>query len=153
MTAELAQPVGPGGVVGVLGGGQLARMLCLAAAKIGLRAWVLDPEARCPAADCAAGHIEAHYDDRAGLQRLAEVADVVTYEFENVPAESAAWLTEFGAPAAPGPQILEIAQDRVTEKTFVRDHGGATADFAPVESEADLAAALTRIGAPALLKT
>lgn len=147
----MAEPVPPGGAVGILGAGQLGRMLAIAAAQLGLKAHVYAPEADPPAADVAR-FSRGGYDDRAALEAFARACDVVTCEFENVPVETVDAVEPF-APFRPGRRALAVAQDRVAEKTFLNGIGLAAAPFAPVEDAASLAAALARIGAPAILKT
>jgi 5-(carboxyamino)imidazole ribonucleotide synthase len=142
-------PVVPGGVVGILGGGQLGRMLAIAAARMGLKAHIYCPEADPPAADVAAAATRGAYDDQAALRAFSETVDVVTYEFENVPAAPLAALTR---PLFPGVRALEVAQDRVDEKTFLNGIGVPTAPFRTVDTAADLTAALEEIGA-GVLKT
>ena len=146
-------PLPPGAMIGVLGGGQLGRMLALAAARLGFNVTILDPEPDCPASRVAARTLFAPYDDAEALKTLAATCDVVTFEFENVPAAVVERLQMLGALAAPGKRPLAVAQDRVSEKDFFRDHGIATADFAAIASAADIAAALPGLGARALLKT
>lgn len=145
--------IGPGGTVGILGGGQLARMLAIAAAQLGLRAHVYAPEAEeaSPAADVAR-FSRGGWGDAEALQKFASAVDVVTYEFENVPAETVDAL-EPHVPVRPGRKALAVAQERLAEKTFLNENGVATAPFAAVEDEASLGDALSRIGAPAILKT
>lgn len=147
----MADPVPPGGTVGILGGGQLGRMLAIAAAQLGLRAHVYAPESGSPAADVAR-FSRGGWTDRTALESFARSVDVVTYEFENVPAETVDAVEPF-APVRPGRRALAVAQDRVGEKTFLNGIGVATAPFAPVEDDASLAAALARIGTPSILKT
>lgn len=142
----------PGSTLGILGGGQLGRMMAMAAAELGLRTHIFAPERNSPAFDVAAEHTVAAYEDEAALVRFAKAVDVVTYEFENVPGETAAILSAH-ALLAPNARALSVSQDRLTEKTFLADLGIATAPFAAVSGEADLAAALERIGRPAVLKT
>ena len=138
--------------VGVLGGGQLGRMLALAGHPLGVRTTVLDPAAD-PCAGPVCAHVRGEFDgDFAALYRLAQAADVVTYEFENVPVETARWLAE-RVPVLPPPRALEVSQDRVVEKTFLRSLGVPTPDFAAVGSRAEFDAAVTAIGLPAVLKT
>jgi 5-(carboxyamino)imidazole ribonucleotide synthase len=137
--------------VGILGGGQLGRMLALAGYPLGLRFQVLEPAAAAPAG-VLAPQIVAGYDDAAALARLAAAVEVVTYEFENVPV-AAARMLERRVPVYPPPAALEAAQDRLAEKEFFRSLGIATAPFAPVETRADLEAAAAAIGLPAVLKT
>jgi 5-(carboxyamino)imidazole ribonucleotide synthase len=137
--------------VGILGGGQLARMLALAGHPLGITCTVLDPADDCCSAPVAP-HIRGEYEDFAALYELARVSDVVTYEFENVPVETARWLAQ-RVPVYPPPRALEVSQDRVAEKSFFRDLGIPTPPFAAVETRADFDAALREIGLPAVLKT
>jgi len=143
----------PGSMIGVLGGGQLGRMLALAAARLGFDVTVLEPEPDCPASRVSARTITAPYDDAAALEDMARTCQVVTFEFENVPAAVVDQLEAFGASAAPGRLALATSQDRIAEKTFLRAQGLAVADFAQIDSVADIAAALPRLGSRALLKT
>lgn len=138
--------------VGVLGGGQLGRMLAAAGHRLGVSTTVLDPAAApCAAAVC--GHVRGEFDaDYPALYRLAQLSDVVTYEFENVPVESARWLAE-RVPVLPPPRALEVSQDRVTEKEFMNALGVPTPAFAPVDSRDDYDAAIKSLGLPAVLKT
>ncbi len=138
--------------VGVLGGGQLGRMLALAGYPLGVRTTVLDPAAD-PCAAQVCDHVRGEFEaDYASLYRLAQASDVVTYEFENVPVETARWLAE-RVPVLPPPRALEVSQDRLAEKTFLQGLGIPTPPFAAVESRADFDAGLTTIGLPAVLKT
>ena len=146
-------PLAPGSVIGVLGGGQLGRMLALAAARLGFEVAVLTPEADAPASRVAAHAIQGDYDDPKALSALAGLARVATYEFENVPAGAVEALQALGVDVAPGPRALAAAQDRVAEKRFFRSCGIATVDFAPIADAPDIAPALAQLGAPALLKT
>lgn len=146
-------PLAPGAMIGVLGGGQLGRMLALAAARLGLDVTILDPEPDCPASRVAARTLQAAYDDVEALGILAATCDMVTFEFENVPAAVVEQLQRLGAQTAPSQQALAIAQDRVSEKDFFRGIGVATADFAPISSPNDIVSALPRLGGRALLKT
>lgn len=142
----------PGSTLGILGGGQLGRMMAMAAAELGLRTHIYAPERDSPAFDVAAEHTVAAYDDEAALVRFAKAVDAVTYEFENVPSATAATLSAHTL-LAPNARALEVSQDRLVEKAFIADLGIATAPFAPVGSEAELTEALARIGRPAVLKT
>jgi 5-(carboxyamino)imidazole ribonucleotide synthase len=142
----------PGATIGILGGGQLGRMIALAAARYGLKTHVYAPDDDSPAFDVATRHTLARYGDQAALSRFVAGVDVVTYEFENVPAETASFL-ELRRPLRPGARALTITQDRLTEKSFVAGLGIATAPFHAVSSEASLEAALNVIGRPAVLKT
>jgi 5-(carboxyamino)imidazole ribonucleotide synthase len=146
-------PLVPGSTIGVLGGGQLGRMLALAAARLGFDVVIQDPEEGSPAGRVAARQIVTAYDDRWALKRLAEACDVVTYEFENVPADTVSELTALGAMVSPGAKALAAAQDRVAEKTFMAEIGVPTVAFAAVNDSQSLAEAVARIGAPSLLKT
>ena len=146
-----ARPVAPGGTIGILGGGQLGRMLAIAAARLGYRCHVLAPEDDCVAAEVACQFTCAEFTDGAALSAFASSCDVVTYEFENVPVDP---LGELGkVPLRAPAKALEIAQDRIAEKTFVADLGGTTAPFVAVRSKADLARAVERVGVPGILKT
>ncbi len=138
--------------IGILGGGQLGRMMALAGARLGLKSVVLCPDADSPAFDVAAQAFIADYDDEEALAAFAAEVDVVTYEFENVPAATAAFLAA-RVPVRPGPRSLEVSQDRLVEKTFLTDLGIQTAPFRAVDTTADLEAALAEIGYPAVLKT
>lgn len=143
----------PGSTIGILGGGQLGRMLALAAARLGFDVAILEPEADSPAARVAAHAIVGAYDDPRALTALAEVADVVTFEFENVPAAAVERLTALGVRVAPGARALAVAQDRVAEKTFLNEAGAPTVAFAKADDILEAAQALEAIGAPALMKT
>ncbi|MEM7524971.1 MAG: 5-(carboxyamino)imidazole ribonucleotide synthase [Pseudomonadota bacterium] len=145
-------PLPPGAVVGVLGGGQLGRMLAVAAAQLGLKTHIYAPEANPPAGDVAAFVSRGGWDDFAALRAFAGAVDVVTYEFENVPVDAAEAIAAY-APVRPGPRALAVAQDRLDEKTFLNEIGVATAPFAAVDDQASLDAALAAIGCPAILKT
>ena len=142
----------PGSTIGILGGGQLGRMLALAAARLGYRTHVFAPDEDAPAADVAASVTQAAYDDFAALDRFAAGVHVVTFEFENVPVTAALRL-ERHVPVRPGPRAFEVAQDRLTEKAFAVERGGRVAAHAAVGSLDDLVAALGVVGAPAILKT
>ena len=138
--------------VGILGGGQLGRMLALAAAKLGLRCHVLSPDPQSPAFDVARRVTQADYTDKDALDRFAADVDVITYEFENVPAETATFLAS-RRPVLPDPAALATTQDRLHEKVFLAQHGIASAPFVPIGRHADLAPGLRDIGTPAVLKT
>ena len=138
--------------IGIIGGGQLGRMLAMAAARLNFRTIILEPQADCPAAQLANAQIVAAYDDPAALAELAERCDVVTYEFENVPVAAAETLAR-AVPVFPPPKALEVAQDRLTEKRFLNQCGIETARFHAVDSQADLEAALADFGGKGVLKT
>jgi 5-(carboxyamino)imidazole ribonucleotide synthase len=150
--AQRAQALGPDATIGILGGGQLGRMLALAAARLGFKCHVLCPDPHSPAFDVVRRVTEADYADMAALDRFANDVDVVTYEFENVPAETATFLSA-RKPVLPDPKVLAITQDRLVEKELVRSLGIGTADFAAVDSPEGLTTALRLIGQPAVLKT
>ena len=141
----------PGETIGILGGGQLGRMLAMAAAQLGYRCHVYAPEADSIAAEVCGDFTCAAWDDAEAMARFAADCAVVTYEFENVPV---APLAALGAvPLLAHPRALETAQDRLSEKRFVEGLGGRPAPYAAVDSHADLIAAIARIGAPGILKT
>ncbi len=142
----------PGDTIGILGGGQLGRMIALAAARLGLRTHIFCPEDDSPAFDVAHAFTRAAYDDRAALASFAASVEVITYEFENVPVETVAFL-ETLVPVRPGAQSLSVSQDRLTEKAFLDQAGVPVAPHAAVSDAADLTAALARIGGPGILKT
>ncbi len=141
-----------GATIGILGGGQLGRMLALAAARLGFRCHVFAPNPDSPAFDIVHRVTCADYTDTQALDRFAAEVDIITYEFENVPAATATFLAA-RVPVLPDPQVLATTQDRLAEKTFVAGLGIPTAAFAAVSAPAELAAALGRIGRPAVLKT
>ncbi|QPQ54714.1 5-(carboxyamino)imidazole ribonucleotide synthase [Allosphingosinicella flava] len=144
--------VPPGSIIGIIGGGQLGRMLAMAAAQLGYKVHIYAPEADSPAAEVSAFFTRGAYEDEAALARFAASVDVVTYEFENIPVAPLAALAA-RARLHPSPRALEIAQDRLAEKEFAVSLGGRPAPFAAVDSLEDLKAALDRIGTPAVLKT
>lgn len=137
--------------IGILGGGQLARMLALAGIPLGQRFVVLCPSDD-PGAAIVAEQVHAHFDNKKALSKLAEQVDLVTYEFENVPAESVEFLSH-KLPVYPPPRALAIARDRFLEKTLFNDLGIGTAKFFVLESLTDLEQAVERIGLPAIMKT
>ncbi|MBT9567993.1 MAG: 5-(carboxyamino)imidazole ribonucleotide synthase [Thiobacillus sp.] len=144
-------PILPGATLGILGGGQLGRMFTLAARTMGYKVMVLDPDATSPAGQLADLHVQADYSDGAALKQLGEACAAITTEFENVPAASLIELARH-CRVAPNASAVAIAQDRSHEKTWLGDHGFATAPFAIVTSETELEAGLAQTGAPALLK-
>lgn len=148
----MTDPLAPGSVIGVLGGGQLGRMLSVAAARLGYRTHIFEPGAQPPASDVAYHLTHAPYEDTDALLNFAADVDVVTYEFENVPA-SALDVLERVRPIRPGRKALEISQDRLTEKTFLSDLGLAVAPYAQVDDAEDLLTAVDELGLPAILKT
>lgn len=145
-------PLAPGGTIGIIGGGQLGRMAALAAARLGYRVHIFTPEADSPAEQVAAQATVAAYDDMAALEDFARAVDVVTFEFENIPADSVRLLTSL-VPVRPSWKVLEVAQDRISEKRFFNGIDIATAPWAEINSADDLKAAVETIGRPAVLKT
>lgn len=141
----------PGETIGILGGGQLGRMIAMAAAQLGYRCHVYAPESDSIAADVCAKFTCASWDDAEAMAAFAADCAVVTYEFENVPVGPLAVLGD--TPLLAHARALETAQDRLSEKNFVTELGGTPAPFAPVDSAQDLAAAIATIGAPGILKT
>ena len=142
----------PGSTIGILGGGQLGRMLAIAAAQLGYRCHIFAPEADPNASDVAAATTRAEYGDAAALAAFAAQVDVVTLEWENVDREAVRKLAEM-VPVHPGAHSLEVAQDRMAEKQFVEWLGGRTATWAQVDSREGLDAAIAQVGLPAILKT
>lgn len=138
--------------VGILGGGQLGRMLATAGARLGLDVVIYDPQAGCPASRVAAETVTAPYEDLEAVARFAKSVDAVTYEFENVPVGTAAEAAKH-APLRPGVQALEVAQDRFAEKSFLNRHTAPTVAFKPIESADDARAAVEALGVPSVLKT
>jgi 5-(carboxyamino)imidazole ribonucleotide synthase len=144
-------PLPPGSTIGILGSGQLGRMLAMAAARLGLKCHIY-ADGPGPAFDVAAATTIAPYEDETALAAFASAVPVATYEFENIPLPTVAFLSN-RIPVRPGAQALAVAQDRLNEKTLARDLGFMTADFAPIDSLADLEAGATKLGLPAILKT
>lgn len=148
----MADELQPGATLGMLGGGQLGRMFTDAAHALGYRVHVFCPEANCPAAQVADEHTDAAYDDLDAVGAFARSVAVVTYEFENVPAETAAACAAH-APVRPGQNVLRVAQNRIREKTTLRDHGIPVGPFSAVKSEDQLVQAIQLHGLPGVLKT
>ncbi|MGY4348839.1 phosphoribosylaminoimidazole carboxylase (NCAIR synthetase) [Bradyrhizobium sp. GM7.3] len=142
----------PGDTIGILGGGQLGRMLAMAAARLGLRCQVFSPDPDSPAFDVVLNATCAEYADVEALELFANDVDVITYEFENVPS-AAAMVLDARRPVLPNRKILETTQDRLAEKDFVTRLGIGTAAYADVTSVPSLREAIARIGLPAVLKT
>lgn len=148
----MTDPLPTGATIGILGGGQLGRMLSVAAARLGLRTHVFEPGAEPPAGHVCHRLTTAAYDDVTALQSFASSVDVVTYEFENIPT-AALDIIETLRPIRPGREALRISQDRLTEKTFLQDLGLNVAPFADVADADGLKAAVSKIGVPSILKT
>ena len=142
--------VPPGSTIGIVGGGQLGRMLAIAAAQLGYRCHIFDPHERPCAADVAAEFTRAAYDDRNALEAFAGKVDVVTYEFENLPVEP---LSGIGGKLRPGPRSLAVAQDRAEEKSFIEGTGSQVAPWRQIDTVDDLRAAAAELGLPLVLKT
>ncbi|HEU0222889.1 MAG TPA: 5-(carboxyamino)imidazole ribonucleotide synthase [Paracoccaceae bacterium] len=148
----MPDPLPPGSSIGILGGGQLGRMLAMAAARLGLRTAIFEPSPNPPAGQVAASVTIADWADEAALRRFAAEVDVITYEFENVPAATVE-LLETLRPVRPGLRALATSQDRLSEKDFLAGLGLATAPYRAVADARELAAALAETGTPAILKT
>jgi 5-(carboxyamino)imidazole ribonucleotide synthase len=148
----MTKPLPVGATIGILGGGQLGRMLSVAAARLGLKTHIFEPGANAPAGDVAYRVTTASYEDAAALTAFGQSVDVITYEFENIPT-SALDLLETLAPIHPGRQALATSQDRLVEKAFLQNLGLQTAAFADVNNASDLDASIVQIGTPAILKT
>ncbi len=146
----------PGATIGIVGGGQLGRMMALSAKYMGFRVGVLDPTPDCPTAQVSDFQIVADYDDKAAIRQLAERSDVLTYEFENVDADALDEVRGVGDSKCAVPQgtdLLRVTQNRIAEKSFINKHGIDTAPWRAVSNHAELTDALNDIGYPAVLKT
>jgi len=148
----MTNPLPTGATIGILGGGQLGRMLSVAAARLGFRSHIFEPGVNPPAGHVADQVTTASYDDSAALTAFAGTVDVITYEFENIPTAALDILDSL-RPVYPGREALRISQDRLTEKTFLQGLGLKTAPFADICDLQSLKTALTDIGTPAILKT
>jgi len=144
--------VPPLSTIGIIGGGQLGRMLALAAAELGYRCHIYAPDERSPAAEVADKWTRAAYDDEAAMRKFAESVDIITYEFENIPVAPVEALTQVRA-VHPNPGALAVAQDRAAEKAFADRLGARTAPWMEVDSREALDAAIAHVGLPAILKT
>ena len=143
----------PPSTIGILGGGQLGRMLTQQASKMGYKVIVLDPTPNCPCAQVCNEQITAEFNDKKAALNLAGRSDILTYEFENVPAEVVRYLEDQGFSIFPYSNILEITQNRIKEKKYLNSIGVLTTDFKVVEGYWDLKQASLEIGLPAVLKT
>ena len=148
----MSEPLPLGSTIGILGGGQLGRMLSLAASRLGFKTHIYCPDAASPAFEVTPRKTIAAYDDEAALATFAAAVDVVTYEFENVPAATAEFLARL-KPLRPGVNALAVSQDRLSEKTFIGDLGIPVAPHRAIRDAAHLAPALAALGGPAILKT
>ncbi|MDB2439097.1 5-(carboxyamino)imidazole ribonucleotide synthase [Hellea sp.] len=153
MSLTPQHPLSPGSTIGILGGGQLGRMLSLAASRLGFQCHIYDPQPAGPAAHVSRSETNTSYEDTEAVLGFAQSCDVVTYEFENVPALTAKTAAN-AKPLHPNAQVLTVAQDRLTEKTFIRDKANVpVALFESVDSIHDLKRAVKKLGLPAVLKT
>ena len=152
VTAGVTGPIAPGSTIGILGGGQLGRMLAAAAAQLGYRTHVLAPDRESVAAQTASSLTRADYHNKVVLADFAAQCDVVTYEFENIATGPVEWLAA-RVPVHPSPKSLAVAQDRIAEKRFVEEVGGRPARWRAVADRAALDEAIAAIGTPAVLKT
>lgn len=143
----------PGSTLGILGGGQLGRMFALEAKRMGFRVVTLEPSSDSPCGQVADEQIQAEYADQAALRQLAERCQAITYEFENIDARAVEFLEGLGHPVHPNSRVLRVSQDRLLEKTFLRDAGLGVTAFHAVDSAEDLRDAETAVGFPAVIKT
>lgn len=152
MHVNRSGPLPPGSVIGILGGGQLGRMTAMAAARFGYRCHIFTPEADAPASQVSARTTTAGWDDERSLAAFARACDVVTYEFENIPAAAAVLVAQYSL-LRPGASVLATCQDRIAEKTFLGEIGAPTTRWSPAADAAALHQALAGIGLPAVLKS
>ncbi|MDG1430488.1 MAG: 5-(carboxyamino)imidazole ribonucleotide synthase [Paracoccaceae bacterium] len=145
-------PLSPGATIGIIGGGQLGRMLCVAASRLGFKSHIFEPGANPPAGQVADTVTTANYDDLDALKAFANSVDVITYEFENIPTETLD-VVEAIRPIHPRREALRVSQDRLVEKAFLSDLGLQIAPYAAVDDDVDLAEAMEEVGLPAILKT
>ena len=146
-------PLRPGATIGILGGGQLGRMLAVAGAQLGFDMLIYSPEDDPPAGRVATGARKAGWADRGALEAFARDCDAVTLEFENVPVEALTAIEAAGIPVRPGAQSLSVSQDRASEKAFLQGTGIATADYRVIDAEGDIVPALEALGGHGLMKT
>ena len=146
-------PLRPGATIGILGGGQLGRMMASAAAQLGFDVLIYSPEDDPPAGRVATGAFQAEWDDAEALTEFAAACDVITLEFENVPVASVEIIEAAGKRVLPGGKSLSVSQDRLTEKTFLNGHGIPTAPFRQIDAPGDIPAALAELGGKGVLKT
>lgn len=149
---ETPTPLPTGSTIGILGGGQLGRMLSVAAARLGFKTVIFEPGGDCPASHVANYHLQAEYTDTSALKKFADSVDVISYEFENIPT-SALDILEKIKPIRPGREALRISQDRLTEKDFLTSLGLQVAPYADIPDAAALTSAIEKIGTPSILKT
>src|SRR5690606_30867788 len=149
---NLSKQILPGQMIGIIGGGQLGRMMAISAKEMGFNVAVLDPTPNSPCGQVADIQITANYDDLEAIKKLASISDVITYEFENIDYEALTWLEE-NANLPQGSHLLKITQDRGTEKKAIQEIGLKVAPFQLVENKEQLAEAVEIIGVPSVLKT
>ena len=147
------KPLAPTSTIGILGGGQLGRLLSLEAARLGFDVHIFCPEENSPAARVSCAHTVASYADKEALQAFAKACDVVTYEFENVPAASVSIIEAVGTPVRPGVKALEMSQDRAREKAFLNEIGISTVAFEVISADMTLDLALEKLGMSGIVKT
>ena len=148
----MTAPLPPGATIGILGGGQLGRMAAVAAAQLGYKCHIYSPDTNAPAKEVSAAQTTAPYEDTNAARQFAQKVDIVTFEFENVPGDTLAAISEYSL-VRPGVDALHVSQDRQIEKTFLNDHGIDTAPWAPILETGDLETAAAKTGLPAILKT
>ncbi|MEI2355475.1 5-(carboxyamino)imidazole ribonucleotide synthase [Mesobacillus zeae] len=148
----LSKVIFPGQTIGIIGGGQLGRMMAIAAKAMGFRIMILDPTDDCPASQVADGHIVAPYDDVSALSKLEKMSDIITYEFENISAEALEWIAG-NAYVPQGTELLRLTQDRISEKAAIQSAGQKVAPYKVIKGNEDLNWAISSIGYPAVLKT
>ena len=148
----MTEPLPTGATIGILGGGQLGRMLSVAASRLGVKTCIFEPGGDCPASHVANYHFQKPYDDEAALEAFAKACNIVTYEFENIPT-SALDIIEKHAPIRPNRRALATSQDRLDEKQFLESLGLTVAPYANVENLQELENAVASVGTPSILKT
>ncbi|MEM9421925.1 MAG: 5-(carboxyamino)imidazole ribonucleotide synthase [Pseudomonadota bacterium] len=146
-------PLPPGSTIGIVGAGQLGRMLGVAAARLGFRTVTFGPEVSPPAAQIASEHISASYDDEDALRAFANQVDVATYEFENIPVKTVSFLRSIGTPVRPDERVLAVCQDRLEEKRYFAEAGVPTASYWAIDDVSALASAMDDVPGSAILKT
>jgi 5-(carboxyamino)imidazole ribonucleotide synthase len=152
MNQPMTNPLQQGATIGILGGGQLGRMLSVAASRLGFKTHIFEPGENPPAGQVADQVTTASYDDTTALTAFANAVDVITFEFENIPADALNTLEKI-RPVLPARNALATSQDRITEKAFLTDLGVNVAPYANIETDADVAAAMQSVGAPSIMKT
>jgi 5-(carboxyamino)imidazole ribonucleotide synthase len=152
MNQQMTKPLQQGATIGILGGGQLGRMLSVAASRLGFKTHIFEPGTNPPAGQVADQVTTAAYDDTSALTAFANTVDVITFEFENIPADALDTLEKI-RPVLPARNALATSQDRITEKEFLTNLGVEVAPYANIESDADVTAAMQSVGAPSIMKT